>query len=161
MIGEFTTENPLEFHLRKDGRIGRIRVFINSPAHGYTRHMGKRKVLNKYMWQADRKQLYRYPDQRQEAQKTLKVLSVIRRSHDRYATKWGAKLGTLGSKLLLDPIINKCCITERVDALFNVVNELVSTYPNDWKLTWDTPFKDRGYNETDDCYYGFLDYARG
>ena len=153
LIGEFTTENPLEFHLRKDGKIGRVRVFINSPAHGFERHRGKRRVLHDHMWNPDRKQLYRYPDQRQEAQKSLKVLSIIRRSHDRYAAKWAIKLGTIGSELLLQPLMKKHNIPERVDALYDVVNELMSTYPNDWKLTWDTPFRDREYNETDDTYY--------
>lgn len=153
LIGEFTTENPLEFHLRKDGAIGRVRVFINSPAHGYERHMGKRRVLYKHMWSPDRKLLFHYPDQQEKAHKTLRVLSVLRCSHERFAAKWAIKLGTIGSELLLLPVIKKRNIPDRVDALSHIVNELVSTYPNDWKLTWDTPFRNRDYNEHDDTYY--------
>ena len=152
LIGAFTSENPLEIHLRKDCKIGRIRVFISTPWHGYQHKQGKRVVLKKHMWLGSMTRLYTYPDQVSEARQMLKVLAVIRRSHDSQVQDWSIKLGTLGSKYLLDPVIQKYRVPERVDALYDVLNELVSTHPYDWRLTWDTPFENREYNPVYEHY---------
>ena len=54
LIGRFATENPLEFHLRKDGRIGLIRVNIiqhqGMIPDNWIDYTGQRKVLKEHMW---------------------------------------------------------------------------------------------------------------
>ena len=101
------------------------------------------------MWEPDIKRVYKYPDQCREAQRKLKELDTLRTNLEKQISSLTIKIGTLGTAILLDPLLQKMKIFKRADDLRDKLQELTYTAPNDWRLTWDTPFSHRGYNITE------------
>ena len=133
LIGSFTTLNPLTFHLRKDGKVGRIRV--NFP------RFRKSKVLKDHMWRTSTTRFHVYPDQYEQATKLLRMVSKSFRQYGRHRSEYCS----IVQECLFDPIAKYMGTPKKHGVLYDKLLELTRTYPADYKLKYDpTPFDDNG-----------------
>ena len=133
LIGSFTTLNPLTFHLRKDGKIGRIRVNFGP---GY-----KRKVLKDHMWRTSPTKFHVYPDQYDQSEKLLRMVCKSLRQYTRHRNEYCS----IVQECLFDPIAKYMGTPKKHGVLYDRLRELTRTIPADYKLKFDpTPFDDNG-----------------
>ena len=139
LIGAFTTQNPLTFHLRADGKIGRIRVDLGTfyqNALGPPRQCDppRTKVLKMHMWRESSEKYRVFPDQYDAAQELRrKVLKL-----DREATQFRQSFPEFIRDNLYDPLVERKGTDRKFEALYDKINELTEVTPVDWRLQWDT-----------------------
>ena len=134
LIGSFTTLNPLTFHLRKDSKIGRIRVNF---AVGFRRP----KVLKDHMWRTSTTKFYVYPDQYDRSETLLRMVCKSLRKYATHRNEYCA----IVQECLFDPIAKYMGTPKKHGVLYKRLIELTRTYPADYKLKYDpTPFDTNG-----------------
>ena len=122
LIGKFVTENPLEFHLRKDGRIGRIRV--------HDKTIGARFMLKKTMWKGSPGKFVVYPHLIGKATQLRKQLSTIQEALYTFQSKHCETV----RDLLFNPILKVKGVRKKIDRLKSQLLELTRTEHCDWSL---------------------------
>ena len=125
IIGAFATQNPLQFHLRADGQVGRIRVYLG-PFHT--------KVLKMHMWRESSEKYRVFPDQYEAAQELRRKVHIM----DREATKFRQSFPEFIRENLYDPLVERKGTDRKFEALYDKINELTDVTPVDWRLQWDT-----------------------
>ena len=136
IIGEFTTQNRLMFHLRADGQIGRIRVNLRYYYHGSS-PLGifaqRTKVLKTHMWRESPETYKVFPDQYDAAQELRRKLHV----QDRRLTKLRNSYSSFIRDFLYDPIVERKGTELHFEALRAKLKKLTSVTPVNYRLKWD------------------------